>query len=144
MSSTLFSSWVSIFMIIPLNCLSGILYLFCLGVLLWFGPVLSNFSVSSFSLTFCVCVCWESRLKKKLQEEECPVVPCSAVFPVPQGLALQGVFPRYVSFALLLVLASVSFSLVVCRGSLAYSGQCLVPNGGGAHFNKVCGILLMK
>ena len=40
-------------------------YLLHLGLLLWFGPVLSfgmYFSVSSFSVTFCVYLCYLSKV----------------------------------------------------------------------------------
>lgn len=115
MSSTLFSSPVSIFMMMELSFLSGAYYFypFCFGLLLWLDPLLTFgrcFSVSPFYLTFCICfhVLGKSHTFLVLNDmsllQRGPAVSYSAVSPVLQGLALQGVSPTCVPGALLLSL----------------------------------------
>lgn len=72
-----------------------------------------------------------------------PLVPCSAMSPVPQGLVLVSVSPVCVACVLLLCLAAFLSCPDIYIGSRC-CGRYLVPSRGGAHFNKVHAGLFVK
>ena len=129
MSSPIFSSPVSIFVIIILNSLSGIFFITVwLSLLLWFCPVLSFRTcsfVSSFCLTLCVCfLCYKNQLcllhwKVVALWRRGLVVLCCVVSHVCKNLLLQEVLLCVLHVPCYYGWVTLSFSAVICNCFLA-------------------------
>lgn len=73
-----------------------------------------------------------------------PVVLCSAVSPVLQGLVLQGASPVFCVFSSFESWPLFSSMHLSTEAHLACCRQCLVPSRDVLQFNKVCSGLLDK
>ena len=138
MSSTLFSSLLSIFMIITLNSLFSILFisisLRTVAVVLSILSFKIYSSVSSFCLTFCVyfCVLGMSATSPGFIKKR----SYSALSAV--SLVIQVVFLMCVACAPLLSPGCFFFSLVICRGFLFVVRSVWPPARWDAISQGVC------
>lgn len=135
MSSTLFSSQVSILMIIALSSLSGMSYLFHLDFWQWPCSLLSfgiHFSLFSFCLRLGTyfCMLGKSATSLIFYGNGLMKKRCCVVSLVSQGLMLPGMSPMCPAYALLFCPGHLSFRPVICRCSLCMLWEvfCLWPD----------------